>query len=168
MKIANKMIFMKQLTSIKLTVTTLLMSIAVVFSPVSISSAYAETEMMRVYTKFSDKEIVDLLKETFDVTIIEKGVIKVRNKSIDLSMLILNKWNDSSLSFLFSFDKEASYKALNEWNRDNRFLKVFNMNGDFILKNDLDVRYGIGEKYLIGHVSKLFLSVIVSAGDLIE
>lgn len=168
MKIANKMIFMKQLTNIKLTVTTLLMSIAVVFSPVSISSAYAETEMMRVYTKFSDKEIVDLLKENFNVTIPKKGVIKVKNKSMDLTMLISNKRDNGSLSFYFFFDKEASYKALNAWNSDNRFLRVYNKDGDLVLQNDLDVGYGIGEEYLFKHVSMLFLAVFLNGKELIE
>lgn len=169
MKIANKMIFMKQLTNIKLTVTTLLMSIAVVFSPVSVSSAYAETKMMRVYTKFSDKEIVDLLKENFNVTIEDKGVIKVKDKGTNLTMLIDNKRSDGSLSFyFFRINEEASYKALNAWNSNISFLKAYNLNGDLILQNELRVGFGIGEEYLVKHVSMLFLSVLFSGKELTE
>lgn len=168
MKIANKMIFMKQLTSIKLTVTTLLMSIAVVFSSVSISSAYAETKMMRVYTKFSDKEIVDLLKENFNVTIPEKGVIKVKNEGMGVTMLIDNKRDNGSLSFYFIFNKGTSYKALNAWNSDKRFLRAYDIDGTLILQNDLDVEYGVAKEYLVKHVSSLFLLVFLNGKELIE
>lgn len=168
MKIANKMIFMKQLTSIKLTVTTLLMSIAVVFSPVSISSAYAETKMMRVYTKFSDKEIVDLLKENFNVTIRDKGAIVVKDKGRNFTMLIDNKRDSGSLSFSFIFDKVPSYKVLNEWNMDKRFLRAFDLDGYLVLQNDLDVEYGISEEYLVKHVSSLFLLLLLNGKELTE
>lgn len=135
----------------------------------SISSAYAETKMMRVYTKFSDKEIVDLLKETFNVTIEDKGVIKVKDKGTDLTMLIDNKRSDGSLSFyFFRLNEEASYKALNAWNSNNPFLKAYNMNGDFILQNELRVGYGIGEEYLANHVSTLFLLLFFNRKDLAE
>lgn len=168
MKIANKMIFMKQLTSIKLTVTTLLMSIAVVFSPVSISSAYAETKMMRVYTKFSDKEIADLLKENFNVTISEKGFIKVKNEGMGLTMLIDNKRDNGSLSFSFIFGKVPSYKVLNEWNMDKRYLRAFDLDGYLVLQNDLDVEYGVAKEYLVKHVSSLFLLVFLNGKELFE
>lgn len=168
MKIANKMIFMKQLTSIKLTVTTLLMSIAVVFSSVSISSAYAETKMMRVYTEFSDKEIVDLLKKTFNVTIRKKGVIEVKNKSTDFSMLIRNNIDNGVLSFYFIYDKVPSYKVLNEWNMGTRFLRAFDLDGKLLLQHDLEVGYGINEKYLVEHVATLFLLVMLKGKELTE
>ncbi|MDD2169663.1 YbjN domain-containing protein [Glaesserella parasuis] len=100
---------------------TILITITVVST-----TAYAETKMVEVYTKFSDQQLIDIVKKKYPtVKLIEKGRIRITSDS-GLKLIIFNERDNGSLSFKMYFDGDnTSLKSVNKWNATKRFFTAY-------------------------------------------
>lgn len=145
---------MKRLHFIK---THFLLFISLLFS----SAVFAETRQATVHTKFSDQEIVDILKRKYgedNVTILEKGKIKL--VANEFKHIIYNSNNNSSLSFRIYFSDPTTLADVNKWNQEKRFLTAYlDADGILVLQSDLDVETGVTEAYLLDFIKRFVLGV---------
>ncbi|WP_426879451.1 YbjN domain-containing protein [Glaesserella parasuis] len=137
---------------------TMLITITVVST-----TAYAETKMVEVYTKFSDQQLIDIAKKKYPtVELIEKGWIRITNDS-GLKVEIFNDRDNGSLSFKMYFDGDnTSLKRVNKWNATKRFLTAYiDEDDDLVIQDDLSVGEGISEAYLLKTLDRIFIGAYV-------
>lgn len=119
----------------------------------------AETKQATVYTKFSDQDIVDILKTQYDnIKIRKKGEIQIIEGGIGFA--IKNR-GEGGLEFiaLASDPDKYSLSDLNKWHGEKRFLRAyFYEDNDIILQADLDVE-GITREYLLRYVGTFIAGV---------
>lgn len=119
------------------------------------SSSYEE-----VFDGFTDRQLVSILEEQDyeNVKVLKSGVIRFTYNS--MNYLINNSYDDGSMGILIIFnDIDMSFKDMNEWNKDKRFVAVYkDDDGDICLRMDLES--GITEEYLIKSI-KRFISLQV-------
>ncbi|MDO9768304.1 YbjN domain-containing protein [Glaesserella parasuis] len=128
--------------------------------------AYAETKMVKVYTKFSDQQLIDIVKKKYPtVKLIEKGKIRITSE-MGIKLLILNR-DDGSLTFKMYFDDDISLKSINKWNATKRFLTAYiDKDGALVLQDDLHVREGISEAYLLDTLSRTFVATLLFVSEM--
>ncbi|MDG6274691.1 YbjN domain-containing protein [Glaesserella parasuis] len=132
------------------------------------TTAYAETKMVEVYTKFSDQQLIDIVKKKYPkVELIEKGRIRITSDS-GIKLVIYNQRDDGSLTFRMYFDGDnTSLKSVNKWNATKRFLTAYiDKDGDLALKDDLDVEEGISEAYLLDTLTRIFVGAYLFASEM--
>lgn len=136
--------------------------LGVVFS----SSVLAETKQARVYTKFSDQEMVNILKAKYpETSIIEQG--KIRVIANGTKHIIYNIRDNGSLTFRVYFsDTSMSLSDVNKWNRDHRFMMVYLDEDNYtILQSDLDTEKGISKEYLLDFVERFAIGTMLFAAS---
>lgn len=120
------------------------------------SSSYEE-----VFEEFTDRKLVSLLEEQDyeDVLIFKAGLIRFRYNS--MNYIINNTYDDGSIEILMIFDDiDMSFKEINEWNREKRFVTLYkNDDGKVCLKMSLES--GMTEAYLLESI-KRFIAVQVA------
>lgn len=120
----------------------------------------AETKQATVYTKFSDQDIVDILKIQYDnVKIVEKEIILIT--AGETKYIIINM-GEYGLQFrvFFSDETKFSLSDLNKWNREKRFIKAyFDENNNVALQADLDIDGGITRESVLKSVRTFMFSV---------
>ncbi|OZN25443.1 hypothetical protein CFY87_02220 [Actinobacillus seminis] len=125
------------------------------------SSSYEE-----VFDEFTDRELVSLLKEQDyeNVEIIKSGVIKFRHDS--MIYIIDNSYDDGSIDVFMIFDDiDMSFKEMNRWNAEKRFVSVYKCDGKVCLKMSLES--GITEAYLIESIKRFIaLQTVFSLREL--
>lgn len=126
------------------------------------SSSYEE-----VFDEFTDRELVSLLKEQDyeNVEIIKSGVIKFRHNS--MIYVIDNSYDDGSIDVFMIFDDiDMSFKEMNQWNAEKRFVSVYkNDDGKVCLKMSLES--GMTEAYLIESIKRFItLQTVFSLREL--
>ncbi|MFY1026157.1 hypothetical protein ACE4RU_00010 [Actinobacillus seminis] len=126
------------------------------------SSSYEE-----VFDEFTDRELVSLLKEQDyeNVEIIKSGVIKFRHDS--MIYIIDNSYDDGSIDVFMIFDDiDMSFKEMNRWNAEKRFVSVHkDDDGKVCLKMSLES--GITEAYLIESIKRFIaLQTVFSLREL--
>ncbi|ATW42420.1 YbjN domain-containing protein [Glaesserella parasuis] len=128
--------------------------------------AYAETKMVKVYTNFSDQQLIDIVKKKYPtVKLIEKGEIRITSE-MGIKLLILNR-DDGSLTFKMYFDDDISLKSINKWNATKRFLTAYiDKDGALVLQDDLHVREGISEAYLLDTLSRTFVATLLFVSEM--
>lgn len=161
---------MKICKYLKIPAYFLSMFFAILITTVVVSTtAYAETKMVEVYTKFSDQQLIDIAKKKYPtVKLVKKGIIRISSDS-GLKLIIYNDRDDGSLSFnVYFLDvDDASLKILNKWNTTKRFLTAFiNEDGDLILQYDLAVKEGISEAYLLDTLATFFMGAYVFMSEM--
>lgn len=132
------------------------------------TTAYAETKMVEVYTKFSDQQLIDIVKKKYPtVELIEKGKIRITSDS-GIKLVIYNGRDDGSLAFRMYFDSDnTSLKSINKWNATKRFLVAYiDKDGDLVLQDDLDVEEGISEAYLLDTLTRIFVGAYMFASEM--
>lgn len=132
------------------------------------TTAYAETKMVEVYTKFSDQQLIDIVKKKYPtVELIEKGKIRITSDS-GIKLVIYNGRDDGSLAFRMYFDGDnTSLKSINKWNATKRFLVAYiDKDGDLVLQDDLDVEEGISEAYLLDTLTRIFVGAYMFASEM--
>lgn len=131
------------------------------------TTAYAETKMVKVYTKFSDQQLIDIAKKKYaTVELIEKGEIKITNET-GIKLLIFNQRDSGSLAFKMYFNDDISLKSINKWNATKRFLTAYiDKDGDLVLQDDLDVQEGISEAYLLDTLSRTFFATLIFMNEM--
>ncbi len=132
------------------------------------TTAYAETKMVEVYTKFSDQQLIDIVKKKYPtVELIEKGKIRITSDS-GIKLVIYNGRDDGSLAFRMYFDGDnTSLKSINKWNATKRFLTAYiDKDGDLVLQDDLDVEEGISEAYLLDTLTRIFVGAYMFASEM--
>lgn len=143
----------------------LIYATSLAFSVITLSTfstqAYAESKTATVYTKFTDQELVDILKKQYiNVEIVKKGRILITFDNGG-KLLIENTRQNGSLQFsVFYSDKDSdqvTQRQLNNWNRDYRFFKAyFTSEGSLIIDYDLETEGGISKEYLLSTIKNLF------------
>ncbi|MDO9750552.1 YbjN domain-containing protein [Glaesserella parasuis] len=128
--------------------------------------AYAETKMVKVYTNFSDQQLIDIVKKKYPtVKLIEKGEIRITSE-MGIKLLILNR-DDGSLTFKMYFDDDISLKSINKWNATKRFLTAYIVEDHgLVLQDDLDVEEGISEAYLLDTLSRTFVATLLFVSEM--
>ncbi|MDG6342383.1 YbjN domain-containing protein [Glaesserella parasuis] len=142
---------------------TMLITITVVST-----TAYAETKMVEVYTKFSDQQLIDIVKKKYPtVKLIEKGRIRITSDS-GLKLIIFNERDNGSLSFKMYFDGDnTSLKSVNKWNATKRFFTAYIVEDyGLVLQDDLDVEEGISEAYLLDTLTRIFVGAYLFASEM--
>lgn len=132
------------------------------------TTAYAETKMVEVYTKFSDQQLIDIVKKKYStVKLIEKGKIRITSDS-GIKLLIFNQRDNGSLTFRMYFDGDnTSLKTVNKWNATKRFLTAYiDEDGELVLQNDLDVEVGISEAYLLDTLATFFMGAYMFMSEM--
>ncbi|MDO4698532.1 MAG: YbjN domain-containing protein [Pasteurellaceae bacterium] len=117
------------------------------------SSSYEE-----VFDEFTDRQLVSILEgEDYDnVRILKSGFIRFSKDS--MNYILNNSYSDGSLGIFMMFDDfDMSYKEMNEWNKEKRFVKIYkNDDGNICLGMDLES--GMTEEYLIKSINR-FISL---------
>lgn len=111
------------------------------------SSYYEE-----VFDDFTDRQLVSILEEqNYEaVRVLSSGLIQFRYDN--LIYHINNSYDDSMDIFMVFDDFDISFKEINEWNAEKRFVKVYKDDGKVFLTMHLDT--GITEAYLIHSIRK--------------
>ncbi|OOR97174.1 hypothetical protein B0187_09890 [Haemophilus paracuniculus] len=107
------------------------------------SSSYAE-----IFDEFTDRQLMSILQyqDYENVVILEPGIVKFTYN--DRNYLIDNNYGGGSLSIIMIFDDaDMSFEEMNNWNKDNRFVTVYETHGSVQLRMDLES--GITEEYLL-------------------
>ncbi|MWQ15478.1 hypothetical protein GHJ01_10985 [Glaesserella parasuis] len=160
-------VFMKICKYLKMPAYFLSMFFAMLITTTLVSTpAYAETKMVKVYTKFSDQQLIDIVKKKYPtVKLIEKGKIRITSE-MGIKLLILNR-DDGSLTFKMYFDDDISLKSINKWNATKRFLTAYiDKDGALVLQDDLHVREGISEAYLLDTLSRTFVATLLFVSEM--
>lgn len=162
-------VFMKMYKYLKMPAYFLSMFFAMLITTTLVSTtAYAETKMVEVYTKFSDQQLIDIVKKKHPtVELIEKGKIRITSDS-GIKLVIYNGRDDGSLAFRMYFDGDnTSLKSINKWNATKRFLTAYiDKDGDLVLQDDLHVREGISEAYLLDTLSRTFVATLLFVSEM--
>lgn len=141
---------------------TLSLFFTFIFGITSISSvAYAETKMVKVYTEFSDQQLLDIAKKKYkDVELVKKGRIRIISDS-GMKLFILN--NNNTLTFIAYWGGELSLKDVNKWNAKKRFIRPFiDYDAEVATQFDLDAE-GISEEYLLDSLERTFVGLSLFA-----
>ncbi|MWQ33145.1 hypothetical protein GFL08_07495 [Glaesserella parasuis] len=160
-------VFMKICKYLKMPAYFLSMFFAMLITTTLVSTpAYAETKMVKVYTNFSDQQLIDIVKKKYPtVKLIEKGEIRITSE-MGIKLLILNR-DDGSLTFKMYFDDDISLKSINKWNATKRFLTAYiDKDGALVLQDDLHVREGISEAYLLDTLSRTFVATLLFVSEM--
>lgn len=130
--------------------------------------AYAETKMVKVYTKFFDQQLIDIVKKKYPtVKLIEKGKIRITSDS-GIKLIISNERDNGSLTFRMYFDSDnTSLKSVNKWNATKRFFTAYIVEDHgLVLQDDLDVEEGISEAYLLNTLARIFIGAYMFMSDM--
>lgn len=113
------------------------------------SSSYEE-----VFDEFTDRHLVSILEDQdYDnVRIVKSGLIRFSKDS--MNYLLNNNYSDGSLQLFMIFDDiDMSFKEINEWNCEKRFVKIYK-NDDGKTCLEMDFESGITEAYLISMIKR--------------
>lgn len=147
---------------LKFSIYTLSLFFTFIFGITSISSvAYAETKVVKVYTEFSDQQLLDIAKKKYkDVELVKKGRIRIISDS-GMKLFILN--NNNTLTFIAYWGGELSLKDFNKWNAKKRFIRAFiDDDAEVATQFDLDAE-GISEEYLLDSLERTFVGLSLFA-----
>lgn len=113
------------------------------------SSSYDE-----IFDEFTDKQLLCILKDQDyeNVRILTTGLIRFTHNS--MNYLINNSYDDGSIGIFMVFDDiDISFKEMNEWNAERRFVTIYKDNdGKLCLKMDLES--GMTEEYLLKSIKR--------------
>lgn len=117
------------------------------------SSSYEE-----VFEEFTDRQLVSILEQADyeNVRIVKRGLVAFTCDS--MNYLISNGYDDGSIEIFMAFnDIDISFKEMNEWNCEKRFVTVYkNDDGNICLKMSLES--GMTEAYLLKSINR-FITV---------
>lgn len=121
------------------------------------ATAYAESQMMKVYTKFTDDELVQILKKEFPNTkILKSGLIKVSFDNMIKALLIDNSHENGSLRISTYFPEQWSLRQVNDWNLSKRYITAFiEDDGDIFFQRDISVEEGVTEGTILNEVGRM-------------
>lgn len=143
---------------------TMLITITVVST-----TAYAETKMVEVYTKFSDQQLIDIAKKRYPIVELDgQGKIRITNE-LGQKVVIFNHSDTGYLSFKMSWgaNNNISLKSVNKWNTTKRFLTAYiDAVGNLILHDDLDIEEGISKADLLNVLSRTFMEGYLFSSDM--
>ena len=121
------------------------------------TTAYAESQMMKVYTKFTNDELVRIIKKQYPNTeILKSGLIRVESEQIRI--MVDNRYNDDSLRIFVRFDDNNgtwSLKDVNNWNKDMRFIQSSISGGNLDFEIDIKTEYGVTEEHILHFVEAM-------------
>lgn len=125
------------------------------------SSSYEE-----VFDEFTDRQIVSILEDHDyeNVRILKTGLIRFTHNS--MNYLVNNSYSDGSFGINMMFDDiDMSFKEMNEWNSEKRFVKVYK-NDDGRICLSMDLESGMTEAYLVESIKRFIaLQAIFSYQD---
>lgn len=114
-----------------------------------ISFQATQANAQRMSTRYSDQELMDILRrEGYNsVSLIRKNIIRIK---IDGRSFVLFNKKDGDLQLYYGITGvKISYRTINEWNRTKRLSKAYIDNeGDPVIETDLLANAGMTPKHV--------------------